>query len=40
MSQNARDLLELLRDDPASNELRRLALNIIAPGCADVRKGC
>jgi hypothetical protein len=40
MSTNARDLLELLRDAPSSRELRRLAMNIIAPGCADARGGC
>lgn len=40
MSQAARDLIELRRDYPKSPELRRLALNIIAPGCTDVRAGC
>lgn len=40
MSQNAKDLIELRRDVPMSRELRRLALNIIAPGVADVRAGC
>lgn len=39
MSQNARDLVELRRDYPTSAELRRLALNIIAPGCASERGG-
>lgn len=40
MSQNARDLLDLLRDNPRSPELRRLALNVIAPGVACMRGGC
>ncbi|WP_256260119.1 hypothetical protein [Burkholderia ubonensis] len=40
MSQTARDLMELRRDLPTSPELRRLALNIIAPGVAPVRGGC
>ncbi|WP_260431970.1 hypothetical protein [Burkholderia stagnalis] len=40
MSQTARDLLELRRDFPESPELRRLALNLIAPGVACVRVGC
>ncbi|SMG00361.1 hypothetical protein [Burkholderia singularis] len=39
MSQTARDLIELRRDDPASPELRRLALNLIAPGVASVLGG-
>jgi hypothetical protein len=39
MSQGARDIIELLRDAPHSIELRRLALNIIAPGCSDQRAG-
>ncbi|WP_279612908.1 hypothetical protein [Burkholderia sp. BCC0398] len=40
MSQTARDLLELRRDYPRSGELRRLALNLIAPGVACMRGGC
>ena len=40
MSQNAKDLIELRKDFPASPELRRLALNLIAPGVADARGGC
>lgn len=40
MSQAANDLIELRRDYPASPELRRLALTIIARGVADVRAGC
>ncbi|WP_280523603.1 hypothetical protein [Burkholderia aenigmatica] len=40
MSQTARDLLELRRDRPCSVELRRLALNLIAPGVACIRGGC
>lgn len=40
MSTNARDLLDLRRDDPASPELRKLALNLIAAGVADMRGGC
>lgn len=40
MSQTARDLLDLLRDDARSPELQRLALNLIAPGCGDARGGC
>ncbi|MDY7802801.1 hypothetical protein U0E23_10015 [Burkholderia stagnalis] len=40
MSRTARDLLELRHDDPSSPELRRLALNLIAPGVADARCGC
>ncbi|WP_257789119.1 hypothetical protein [Burkholderia pseudomallei] len=40
MSQTARDLIELRRDYPKSPELRRLALNLIAPGVADARRGC
>jgi hypothetical protein len=40
MSQVAKDLLELRRDAPASAELRRLALNLIAPGVAHVTEGC
>ncbi|WP_279613447.1 hypothetical protein [Burkholderia pyrrocinia] len=40
MSQTARDLLELRRDHPFSDELRRIALNLIAPGVASLRDGC
>nr|DAH87984.1 MAG TPA: hypothetical protein [Caudoviricetes sp.] len=40
MSQAARDLLELRRDCPSSGELRRLALNLIAPGVASAHSGC
>lgn len=40
MSQAARDLIELRRDDPQSHELRRMAMNIIAAGVADMRDGC
>lgn len=40
MSQIAHDLLDLRRDDPASPELRRLALNLIAPGVAPACGGC
>lgn len=48
MSQNARDLMELRRDAPSLPELQKfilaelqhLALNIIAPGVADMRGGC
>jgi hypothetical protein len=32
MSTNARDLIELRRDDPRSAELRKMAGNIIAAG--------
>ena len=32
MSQNARDLLELRKDNPQSQELRRLAMNLISAG--------
>ena len=39
MSQNARDLIELRADRPASPELRRLALNLIAAGVASMRGG-
>ncbi|WP_269768297.1 hypothetical protein [Burkholderia ubonensis] len=39
MSQFARDLLELRRDFPSSPELRRLALNLIAPGVANMLGG-
>lgn len=39
MSQNAKDLLELLKDDPRSPELKRIALNLIAAGVACVRGG-
>ncbi|CAE6811004.1 hypothetical protein R69746_05617 [Paraburkholderia aspalathi] len=40
MSQNAKDLIELRRDVPASLELRRIAMNLISAGCADQRSGC
>ncbi|MGF6378674.1 hypothetical protein OKW31_001587 [Paraburkholderia atlantica] len=40
MSMYARDLLELRRDDPASIELRKMAMNIIAAGTRDQREGC
>jgi hypothetical protein len=40
MSQNARDLIELRRDVPASLELRRITTNLIAAGCASDRAGC
>jgi hypothetical protein len=40
MSMYARDLLELRRDDPASTELRKMAMNIIAVGTRDQREGC
>jgi len=40
MSQTARDLLELRREDPHSPELRRLALALIAVGVACQRGGC
>lgn len=49
MSQAARDLLDLLsmpRNDDGKLGglvevlLREYALNIIAPGCADMRRGC
>lgn len=40
MSQIAKELTELRKDHPESPELRRLALNLIAPGVADVRGGC
>lgn len=40
MSQNASDLLKLRIDDPASKELRRLALNIISHGVQSVHGGC
>ncbi|HTI17969.1 MAG TPA: hypothetical protein VL598_09920 [Trinickia sp.] len=40
MSTNAKDLLELRRDDPLSTELRKIAANIIAVGVGDQRKGC
>ncbi|WP_279607969.1 hypothetical protein [Burkholderia ambifaria] len=40
MSQTARDLLELRRDRPFSAELRRLALNLIAPGVRSMHAGC
>ncbi|WP_431825276.1 hypothetical protein [Burkholderia sp. F1] len=40
MSRTASDLIELRRDDPLSPELRRLALNLIAPGVAPARGGC
>jgi hypothetical protein len=39
LSQNAKDLLELRRDDPMSIELRKLALNIIAPGIKSQLEG-
>jgi hypothetical protein len=40
MSTNARDLLELRRDEPASAELRKLAANIIGAGVANQLEGC
>jgi hypothetical protein len=40
MSTNARDLIELRKDDPTSAELRRIAANLIAAGVMDQRKGC
>ncbi|WP_264160406.1 hypothetical protein [Burkholderia vietnamiensis] len=40
MSQTARDLLELRRDRPFSAELRRLAMNLIAPGVRPMHAGC
>ncbi|WP_260429128.1 hypothetical protein [Burkholderia stagnalis] len=40
MSRTASDLIELRRDDPTSPELRRLALNLIAPGVAHACGGC
>ncbi|WP_260400529.1 hypothetical protein [Burkholderia ubonensis] len=40
MSRTASDLIELRRDDPASPELRRLALNLIGAGVASVHGGC
>ncbi|WP_277399106.1 hypothetical protein [Burkholderia sp. Ac-20344] len=40
MSTTARDLLELRREVPQSPELRRLALNLIAPGVACMSAGC
>ena len=40
MSTNARDLIELGRDDPTSAELRKMAANIIAVGVEDQREGC
>ncbi len=40
MSTNARDLVELRRDDPTSTELRKIAANIIAAGIKDQRGGC
>jgi hypothetical protein len=39
MSQTAKDLLELRKDAPQSPELRRIALNLIAPGVRSDRKG-
>ncbi|WP_269750058.1 hypothetical protein [Burkholderia ubonensis] len=39
MSTTACDLIELRRDFPASAELRRLALNLIAPGVASMLGG-
>lgn len=39
MSQTARDLIELRRDDPKSPELRRIALNLIAVGVASELAG-
>ncbi|WP_269766043.1 hypothetical protein [Burkholderia ubonensis] len=39
MSQTARDLMKLRRDLPTSPELRRLALNIIAPCVASMLGG-
>jgi hypothetical protein len=40
MSMNARDLVELRRDDPTSEELRKIAANLIAAGVGDQREGC
>jgi hypothetical protein len=40
VSQNAKDLIGLRRDDPNSPELRRLALLLIAAGVACQRGGC
>lgn len=40
MSQPARDLIELRRDDPRSPELRRMALALISAGVASDRGGC
>jgi hypothetical protein len=39
LSQTAKDLIELRRDAPASKELQRLALNLIAPGVKSDRTG-
>lgn len=39
MGQFARDLLAPHRDFPSSPELRRLALNLIAPGVASLLGG-
>jgi hypothetical protein len=39
MSTNARDLVELRRDDPTSAELRKMAASIIAVGVKDQREG-
>ncbi|WP_269764503.1 hypothetical protein [Burkholderia ubonensis] len=39
MSTTARDLIALRRDFPTSPELRRLALNLIAPGVASMLGG-
>ena len=40
MSQIAKDLIELRRECPVSPELRRLALNLIAPGVRSHLGGC
>jgi hypothetical protein len=40
MSTQAKDLLELRRDDRTSAELRKMAMNIIAAGVRDEREGC
>ncbi|WP_279608034.1 hypothetical protein [Burkholderia diffusa] len=40
MSQTARDLLELRRECPSSGELRRIAMNLIAPGVRPMHAGC
>ncbi|WP_267478974.1 hypothetical protein [Burkholderia sp. B21-005] len=39
MSQAARDLIELRRENPHSPELRRIALNLIAAGVANALEG-
>lgn len=40
MSQNAKDLIELRADLPASLELRRIAAALIAEGCSSELGGC